>query len=226
MLSKTWAKGVMDITNVLSDPDRYAQGWVNNIAGNFVPYSSLMRGITKETDESAREAFTFVETLKRNTPGLSDSLPPKRDWLGDVVPNMGDIVNPVVSAEESTDPLRKELAALRFNFDMPDKQLDGIPLSSAQYSRFLELRGHVVRDSRGRSMQDALREFITTPQWQKLSDGRGELTSGKAMAAKKFVSAWNSAAKQALLKEDKELFASWMALKQETKRSRREQQPE
>lgn len=226
MLSKTWAKGVMDITNVLSDPDRYAQGWVNNLASNFVPYSSLLRGITKETDESTREAFTWVETLKRNTPGLSDTLPPKRDWLGDVMPNNGDIVNPILSAKESTDPLRQELADLRFNFDMPDKQLDGIPLSSAQYSRFLELRGHVVRDGRGRTMQEALREFITTPSWKKLSDGRGELTSGKAEVTKKFISAWNSEAKKALLKEDMELFESWKTLKLETQRSKREQQPE
>ena len=226
MLSKTWAKGVMDVSNVLSDPDRYADGWVKNIAANFVPYSSLMRGITKETDESGREAFTFVETMKRNIPGLSDELPEKRDWLGDVVPNKGDVINPVVSYEGTDDPLRKELAALRFNLDMPDKNMDGIPLSAKQYSRFLELRGKVVKDGNGQSLQDALREYIKGDEWKKLSDGVGEISSGKAEAVKKFVSAWNRGAKAQLLEEDSELRQQWETLKQATADSKFEQDAE
>lgn len=212
--SKTWAKGVMDITNVMADPDRYAQGYVNSTVSSFMPYSSLLRGINKEVDPTAREAFTFVETLKRNTPGLSDELPGKRDWLGDEVPNRGDIINPVVSAEESADPLRKELARLRFSYDMPDKEMDGVPLTSKQYTRFLEIRGKEVRDGTGHNMQEALREFIKTPEYAMYSDGDGEISNGKAIAIKKFISAYNKGAKAQLLEEDKDLYERVLASKQ------------
>jgi hypothetical protein len=215
MLSKTWAKGVMDLVNVLSDPDRYAQGWTQNSIESFMPYSSLLRNTAQEIDPTAREAFTWVEQLKRDIPGLSDTLPEKRDWLGDVVDNTGNYVNPVVAKHESDDPLRKELARLRFNYDMPDKEVGhGVPLNAKQYARFLEIRGDVIKDSGGRNLKDALSAYIETPDYKSLSDGVGEISNGKSESIKKYITGYNKAAKSMLLREDHELSARVATLEQ------------
>lgn len=220
-LSKTWAKGVFDLVNALSDPERNLAQWATNMGSSLVPFSSALRTAESVGDPAVREAFGIVDRVKASVPGLSEDMPLKRDVLGrPITPTEGlgpDWLSPIAIGHESENRVDRELSALAFDFDMPDKQMDGIPLTEHQYSRLLELRGQEIRVN-GLNLEEQLARTIESPHYKKLSDGRGETESGRATMIKNVVSKYGRAAKAQLIQEDSELEARIVNKKTRKKR--------
>jgi len=213
--SKTWLYGVSQAVNAISDPERYAEGYARRFGASLVPFSSALRNSTGAADPFAREVFTLLDQLKANTPGMSDSLPHRRDYLGRPVEHGKPWLSPIAMSQASTDPLDLELARLAFEVNMPNRSIQGVPLNASQYSRLLELRGQHAFG--GSTLKEVLRDYIETEAYRELPEDRDLSVMGtKGDAIRRIASRYQSAAKERLLEEDAELAA-----KVEAERDRR-----
>lgn len=170
LADKAFFKGISDFFEAVGNTrdgggGAFMQSYVNNLAVNFVPYSSFLRNVTRATDEHAREAWTLMDRLRAQMPGNNEALPPRRDILGRPVTQYdrlgADWASPFVIAKDDPDPVARELAKLELPYRMPDKDIAGVKMTSEQYSRMLEVRGGIV--------YDAIRRRIESGAWEKLT---------------------------------------------------------
>jgi hypothetical protein len=198
-MSKTWLHGISTLVAALEDPDRYGEDFLKTLVGGMVPFSSAQRLIAGRQDEYAREAFGLIEKLEAQIPGARERLPIKRDWLGRPVKSKDyfgpDFLSPVEVAKESADPVDRELARLNFGYAMPDKRLDGVKLTSAEYSRLLELRAGHVDPVTGKTMHAALTTLIAREDYKRLPDDL------QADEVRRVVNAYGRAARQQFVAE-------------------------
>ena len=203
--SKTYLRGASELFQVLSDPERYGDRYLQNFSGSLIPFSGALRAVRQREDEFAREAFTYLESLKSGLPGLSDDLPLRRDILGRPIVPGTQWLSPIQMSQESTDPLDLELSRLAFGFSMPSKQIDGVPLNAEQYSELLRIRGQ-EKLSNGKSLVDTLRDLIGTADYQALPEDPDATVIGtKRDAILRIVSKFQRAAKERLLEKYPEL---------------------
>ena len=203
--SKTYLRGASELFQVLSDPERHGDRYLKNFASSLIPFSGALRAVRQREDKFARETFTYLESLKSGLPGLSDDLPLRRDILGRPIVPGTQWLSPIQVSQESTDPLNLELSRLAFGFSMPSKQIDGVPLNAEQYSELLRIRGQ-EKLSNGNSLEDTLRDFIGTADYQALLEDRDATVIGtKQDAIKRIISKFQRAAKERLLEKYPEL---------------------
>lgn len=85
LTSQSALNGFNVMARALSEPDRYAGKTVSNIATGFIP--GISKFAVNLTDEYARNKQGIIETAKSKIPGLSKTLPPLRDILGNPIEN-------------------------------------------------------------------------------------------------------------------------------------------
>lgn len=83
MRDKTFLAGVDDAMNAMENPERYGKDYFSKRLGALVPYSAFMRQFNG--DPALRELQQFADGLKTNTPGLSQTIDPQRNALGEIV---------------------------------------------------------------------------------------------------------------------------------------------
>jgi hypothetical protein len=117
-VNKTYLRGVSDFIEVMSDPKRYGEGYVNNLVASFLPMTSLMGGIERTFDPEVREATTPWEAVQAKLLGLSKNLPPRRNLWGETVMSESgkgkayDFFSPVQSREVKPSPIDSEIMRL------------------------------------------------------------------------------------------------------------------
>lgn len=80
---QTFLKGVNQFTTALNEPDRYAETLVNGLFASIVP--TLIADIAKATDPTVRRPENMFQKLMERVPGLSRTLEPQIDILGQEV---------------------------------------------------------------------------------------------------------------------------------------------
>ncbi len=175
--------GAMDPNNVSSNPGKY----LSNFAGGMVPYSSFLRNMATANDPVARDAKAVVygddlkidpvatywqqtvDGVKRGIPGLSDTLPPQRDLWGDPIDRSSgigwgwDFISPIASKADNPDPVTKELVDNKIAVSFPDRNIEGVRLTPAEYDQYTEIAG--------KNAKAYLDELVKQPGFQKLSPG-------------------------------------------------------
>jgi hypothetical protein len=208
MLSKTWLQSMKNLTDLAGaiTQGQFAAGlhqYINKtVARRVVPGAGLQKGVEMAFDPWERQATTFNEEMLKYTIGAG-KLPPKVNWLGEPEPkNLGErFIGLTWKPEEAqTDKLIRELDRLGLSDKLPDKDIKGVPLTSEQYSRLLELRGNgVVRDYG--TLKQALTQLVNHPLYSRLTD------PAKANQIRKVAEGYSHDAANALMKEDPELLA-------------------
>jgi hypothetical protein len=204
--SKTWFKGVADLTAAMEQPKRKAETFIESTTTTFVtPFSSLLRRINVDHDPIAREAWSWMDKWKKNIPGFSDELPPKRDLLGKPIDKQEYVgsawYSPVAEGRETDNPVYRELARLEFDYTMPPKDIFSIgkDVTPEQYSRFLELRGQ-TRLGGNPTLEESLLDVMKSSAYEnQISD------AGRIAVVKDIISKYGTGARAQLLKEDSDL---------------------
>lgn len=80
---RTFVFNVESFLRAVSEPEKYAGKWAGQTAANAIPLSSLLRGVNP--DPYMREARSLTDYLRKDIPGLSTSLPPRRDAFGEPI---------------------------------------------------------------------------------------------------------------------------------------------
>lgn len=166
---KTYFKGLSDFVQAMeagaSEQGGRITAYVNTLASNLVPFSSLQRNFARTHDEYAREAFTFTDKLKAQTPGLSDELPPRHDLLGRPVTQTdrlgADWASPFLIGKDDPDPTARAFAELEMNYRLPDKDIAGVRLDAEQYSLLTKVRGEYLRTQ--------IMEWLDAGEWDDLT---------------------------------------------------------
>lgn len=219
MLSKTYLTGIARVTDAVADPQANAKTVLRSYLGTAVP-GFMSQADTALFDQQVRELWTYTDILKDRIPGLSETLPPKRDIFGKPVyypQSLGpDYLSPIKEQEEAAYPAMQELVKQKVRVAPADKWIygskptgafspalkeerisEGVPLSPEQYDRISSLRGSIA--------EKLIMEAMGTPEYRKLSDGPD---GGKAHVLRKAFTMATRQAKQQLLAEYPELMES------------------
>ncbi len=83
MLSdQTYLSGLADVANVITDPERYGQQYLQRQAGSAIPFSAGLRQTGNILDPTFRDPEGIVEQLKANLPVLSEQVPARQTAFG------------------------------------------------------------------------------------------------------------------------------------------------
>jgi hypothetical protein len=104
-------------------------------------------------DPHMREAKTFIDGIKNKIPGQRETLLPKRDWLGQPVPNpqYGNIIR---QRQAITDPVSIEMDRLQIHPGLPQDRIGGVKLSRPLYDEF-QVAGAYDQDRAGQPRERA-----------------------------------------------------------------------
>jgi len=207
--NKTFLQGLTNFIETQSDPQRYLPSYAKRMASSFIP--NISGQVTSyEVDPVIRQTRTMIDAFKAKIPGLSDTLPPRRNLWGEPVeregggiPGIPDLVNPLFISSDKNSQLDELMKKLNLGIAPPEKFINGVELLPEEYDRFSFLAGNGLKNpTTGLGLKDTLSELINDPSFQNLTD---EKEGGKARAIKKYVEAFRDAAKAQLLKENPEL---------------------
>lgn len=222
--NKTYLAGVAMWVDAMEDPQRNLAGFMQRFASSFVP-SIAGQAVLPAGDEDMRDVRSILDAIVNRTPGLSDTLPPQRNVLGEPVKRLKavgtDAINewldwfvPIQATEVSDDLIKQEMVSLRHAFTTPKPEVNGLNLSGVKmpgseqtvYDRWSELHGEVKVG--GMTIRDAMRKVIKSKDYQKLSDvTTSDFESPRVQRLNEVIREYRSAAWAQLLKESPEIKA-------------------
>ena len=172
LTNKTFLSGITSAINAMSDPERYGESFINRFISSFVPTISYYQ--RKSTDPIVRDAQSTSDFIKNRIPGLSKTLPAKRNILGEVIeytPNyapdfmgeIGETFSPLQVSEIKDDIVFNEFLRLDLSFSNPRRVIDGIKLNAEQYEQMLI-------NTKNLGARSLLESIIKSNSYKNLSD--------------------------------------------------------
>lgn len=211
LTSKTMLKGFTELLDAISQGDKKLPAFAKNFGLSWIPAG--VGAAERVTDPVLRDTITVMDQVKAKIPGLSRTLPPRRDVFGEpVVPegNLGpDMLSPVAVSTATKDPVRQMFADLGIDTKSDLKgmqQVDKVPLSVDQHSRFVEIRGKMLKQS--------LDQLVGNQQFQHLPDNKDNPKS-KQELIRTIMGNTKTAAKGKLFQEFPEILDAVKARHQE-----------
>lgn len=196
------------------------EGAMLSTAGSAIP--AVLGATARALDPYQREIYSMLDEFKSKIPGLSKTLPPRRDLWGDPVPSGHDpvtnFISPVKMADEKREPIDDEILKQGFNLTMPDRMQTfksgntSVPIDMSQhpqaYSRLLELSGHELKDPAwNMGLKDLLNSIVSgdhplSTVYSLKSDGP---EGGKEVMIRDLISKYRDMAKKQVLDEYPEI---------------------
>ena len=166
-LNKSWTQGMAQLLDGIKyeTMDNYLQ----KTAGNLLPAGNTIKWVNKQfEDPYMREASSALDEIRNKIPGLSRTLPPVPDLLGNPSKQkqFGDSgLNPAPQKVPDSHPVMVELR--RLQLATPDevilggvtRQIDGIKLDGVEKWNFMQFVRQ-IKDGEGKDLVDTLEEVI------------------------------------------------------------------
>ena len=183
--NKTYLAGLSQFVDAIQNPERNLPTYMRQMGASFLP-NIAGQAVPVFGDENMRDVRSLMDAWVNKTPGLSDTLPPQRNVMGEPIkriPSLGaDVAGswvnwmmPVAATSVGDDLIKNEMVGLKHAFTTPKPEINGLNLSSVQtasgqtvYDRWQELHGEVKIG--GMTLRDALRRTIKSARYQGLSD--------------------------------------------------------
>ena len=179
---RTYLKSIADAVDAVTDweghkGDRARQGMFTSL----VPGSSMLRAVTQQVDPQMREIDGIMDAIRAGIPGMSESLPARRNFLGEEVKSDGFLgpqwLSPLRQSLDKQDPVYDEIYRLAKEGhkipSMPDKVIHhkgkAIKMDGSQYSRYLELAGVGLKYG-GKNAKDKIAEIVKSRAYQNWDD--------------------------------------------------------
>lgn len=172
--NKTFMKGIADFSEFVSDPKRRIKPYSNQMLASLEPYSALSRFIRNTQDPYLREAFTAMDKVRDNTPGLSEKLPLRLDLFGQ--PRMKangsliGVMSPLPDNTTNNDPVVAELTDVmqrtrKVPVTMPGKEIEGMRLNAREFAELTRIaRSEPIAN--GKTFKDTLEEAMSSSVYQ------------------------------------------------------------
>lgn len=147
-LDESFMRGPSDLLKALEDPEsKGAQYYINHELAAFAPFSVFQGQFARSVDPYMRQADGLLETLKANTPYVSESLRPKLDLWGDPIPSRTGLWGSAIwEIEMNDDRLAREMHRIGY-FPAPQyKTIKGVELTPEQQDEYHTIAGHMARE--------------------------------------------------------------------------------
>lgn len=192
--SKTFLQSVSGLIQAMTDPDRYGQNWVQQMASSVVPTGVAQ--VARTLDPYLRDAKTILDAVKMRLPGQRETLPVKRDLFGEPIKLEGslgpDLISPIYMQSTKGNPIAAEMLRLGMAPSKPDRKLMGVQLDAKQYDAYQLVAG--------KWLQQLSTQLMQKPQWQTLPDDK------KKSLLEDVIKLSREKAKAVLLSHDKTLL--------------------
>lgn len=172
VLNKTWAQGMAQALDTIQQDTE--GNYIQKMMGNLLPMGNSIKWVNKQSqDPYLREASSALEEIQAKIPGLSRSLPPVPDLLGNpsVTKQLdGYGTNPVTQKVPLDHPVMNELRRLQLK--EPNKVilggvtrvLEGVKLDGVEKWNFMQFVRQ-LKDPDGKDLIDSLQEMVTSPEY-------------------------------------------------------------
>jgi hypothetical protein len=161
--NKTWLSGISDLAQAVNDPGRYWQNAAARLAGS-IAVPTLVAQSAQVIDPFMRDAQGIMDRVKSRIPGVSRSLPPRRDVLGNPIDaaNSGglDAFSPVFTSTRRNDPVANALLNDDTHLSMPSRVVNKTKLTPQQYDAY--------QQSIARNARPPLNALVAGPGWSLL----------------------------------------------------------
>jgi len=217
LTNKTYLTGISEVINAMSQPDRHLKRWAESRIASYVPnFFGQANG-----DEYFRETRSLLDAARRKIPGLSESLPPTRNFLGEAVPveqgwlpfSAGTVgarwVSPFGYSKSVSDPVKEEIAKLAHGFAPPSKTMSGVNLQLFKnekgqdaHDRYQQLIGEVTYGHK--TLAQSLERLIKSKSYQRLpevQDDPDPQNPARVKAIQKELAKYRERARHQLLRE-------------------------
>jgi hypothetical protein len=204
---KTFLQNIHQALEALSDTSGgKGERYLATIAGNTIPLSSALRGVNP--DPYMREARTFIDTMLKNMPGYSETLPPTRDVFGEPVwRRIG------LSTNSEADTVEAEHTRIMLEtgkgFGRPDPKLGDVDLRDVTlkdgrnaYDIYQRLSGQIPGKP---SLKELLAREIKKPAYQDSPDGDSDVTGTRLNRIGSLTQKYRQAARNDLMRRYPEL---------------------
>jgi hypothetical protein len=175
VINKTYMRGINDLLNVMTDPERYGDQYIQGLAGTVVPTAIAFSA--QQQDEFVRDIRVRgedVKGLERTIAGVTNAIKariPKsdltpefnRESLPVAVDSWGEKrkqderlfpAAPIKSSVESDDPVRQEANRLRIKGAQASDKAMGVKMTGDQFQRSSEFGGKLAHDIMASIMSD------------------------------------------------------------------------
>lgn len=233
LTSKSYFSGLTELLNAMSQPDEKLQSFINNFAGSFVP-AALAKA---NNDPYERDCQTMMDAMRRRIPGLSESLPPVRNILGEPVqvpggwlPFGGDqtdtarMLSPFAESKQIPDDVHQELAKLQYGFAKAPRNLQGFDLTAFHnqegqdaYDRYQQLTGETKIG--GQTMAESLGRLVKSQRYQAMEapTQHGDDSNPRVMAVRQLIADYRQRSMQQVLTEYPQIGRAMQAYRQQQK---------
>lgn len=163
VVGKTFLQGFADLTEVLSDPGRYGERYLQRFAGSVVPAG--VAAVERAVDPTTSQVFSMIDQIKARIPGMSGSVIPRRNIWGEPIKafypedstlagataeRLMSLFSPVYYSAEKDAPVDAWMLENGFEIRMPQKtqSFEGVKIDLREYpkiyDRLIELRGNAL----------------------------------------------------------------------------------
>ena len=179
---KTFMRGISDVVEAISEPEKYGNNFIMRAAPGFIPYSGLLNYTAKLMDPVIRRPETVRQAIMNRAPVLSKELIPLRNFWGEPIEKEGNIwlraISPAQVAQETNDPVDIELANLGITFNFIGSTITipkevreklnikeenkSIQLTQEEYDKLLKFTGQ--------EMKKGITNMTNDPAYQAMKD--------------------------------------------------------
>lgn len=166
VLDESFMKGPADLINAIEGRD--FNSYLKEQVPTFLPFSTEMGYLAKSTDPYMRQTATILDAIKDRVPGLSESLPAKRDIFGRPIANNRDVTGTGQTAiwarKRSNDPVVVEMLRLGITPSPVEKRIRGVTLTPQQYDDYQRIAGIMTKQRLDQYVRSGMYERSTDAQ--------------------------------------------------------------
>jgi hypothetical protein len=179
----TFFRGIENVINALTNPDRDAEKFFADAAGGLVPFSGLQRNIANSIDPEIKDAQGIYERILSGIPIASRTIPPKLDALGR--PQTMEGGSGLLAFMPSRLPEDKPKSAVDAELNrleiFPGKASGSLTLGNKKIALTREQKTELQR-LEGQVMYHSLAALFDSPEYGQLSDEQKQQAANDLIA--------------------------------------------
>jgi hypothetical protein len=169
--NKTYLRGVSDVIKAIDDPERYGPQYINNFLSSPIP--NVSGYVRRYNDPVIRDVRNLMDAWQNKIPGMSASLPAKRNIFGEVIKyspgaapeafgRFGEVFSPARLEHITNDIVFNELLNIEYYPSMPKRTIQGVDINPEQYEYMMAQHQLPAINTKQRILQ-----IIQSPEYKK-----------------------------------------------------------